>query len=216
MEEEVHEYTGERIDVSWDAKRCIHARECVRGLPAVFDVDERPWIQPDEAAADEVAEVVTLCPTGALHFERHDGGAPETVPLENTVRVAPDGPLYVHGDVSVETAEGDVLLSDTRVALCQCGASENKPLCDGSHADVGFADDGTVSPAEEPDGWDPSGRVTVVPTPDGPLRVQGAFEMHGSDGGERAANGGFLCRCGASADKPFCDGSHSSVGFSDD
>ena len=138
MNEDVHEYTGGDIDVTWDQARCIHAAECVRGLPAVFDTERRPWVAPDEAAAAAVADVVVRCPTGALHFERHDGGPAETVPDTNTVTLATDGPLYLHGDLELKNADGDTRLRDTRVALCRCGASANKPFCDGTHASVGF------------------------------------------------------------------------------
>lgn len=61
-------YTGAAIDVYYDAEVCAHAGECVRGLPNVFDVDRRPWIQPDNADAERVAEVIGLCPSGALQF----------------------------------------------------------------------------------------------------------------------------------------------------
>ena len=141
MDEDIHEYDGEDITVTWDGKRCIHARECVRGLPGVFDPDERPWIDPDEADADDVAEVITRCPTGALQFERNDGGWVESTPDENTIAVTPDGPLYASGDIDIVDEDGDVLLSDTRVAFCRCGASGTKPFCDGSHAKVGFSTD---------------------------------------------------------------------------
>jgi uncharacterized Fe-S cluster protein YjdI len=59
-------YTGEGVDVYFDAQRCLHFAECVRGLPAVFDVKQRPWIQPANAGADEIAEVVraALCRCG--------------------------------------------------------------------------------------------------------------------------------------------------------
>lgn len=63
-------YTGADITVTFDAQVCRHAAECVRGLPAVFDTKARPWIQPDNATADEVAEVVARCPSGALQIER--------------------------------------------------------------------------------------------------------------------------------------------------
>jgi uncharacterized Fe-S cluster protein YjdI len=63
-------YTGTDVDVSFDAAVCAHAAECVRGLPAVFDTQRRPWIQPDGAPADEVVEVVGRCPSGALRIER--------------------------------------------------------------------------------------------------------------------------------------------------
>lgn len=66
------EYRSERAVVSFDPKRCIHARYCVRGLPEVFDPSERPWVRPEQAQPDRVAEVVMRCPTGALQFERRD------------------------------------------------------------------------------------------------------------------------------------------------
>ena len=59
-------YRGEAVDVSFDGARCRHAAECLRGLPAVFDVGSRPWIDPDRAGPDELMRVVARCPTGAL------------------------------------------------------------------------------------------------------------------------------------------------------
>lgn len=67
-------YEGRSITVTFEAGRCRHAAECVRGLPEVFDTGRRPWIQPDNAAADRLAEVVTRCPSGALQYRRADGG----------------------------------------------------------------------------------------------------------------------------------------------
>jgi uncharacterized Fe-S cluster protein YjdI len=55
-------------EVVWDAARCRHAAECVRGLPSVFDTARRPWIQPEHAPPAEVERVVGLCPTRALTF----------------------------------------------------------------------------------------------------------------------------------------------------
>ncbi|MDP9796110.1 putative Fe-S cluster protein YjdI [Catenuloplanes nepalensis] len=63
-------YRGSDITVTFDAGRCRHAAECVRGLPEVFDVSARPWITPDNAGADAVAEVVARCPSGALQYIR--------------------------------------------------------------------------------------------------------------------------------------------------
>jgi uncharacterized Fe-S cluster protein YjdI len=67
-------YTGEDVDVSFDAELCQHAGECVRGLPGVFDTAARPWIQPDGAPAADVVEVVGRCPSGALRVERAPEG----------------------------------------------------------------------------------------------------------------------------------------------
>lgn len=216
MEEDIHEYTGEDADVTFDVRRCIHARECVRGLPAVFDRDRRPWVLPDNAPVDDLAEVIERCPTGALHYERHDDGPGEAVPDENTITVTADGPHHVRGDVEIGTTDGETLLSDTRVALCRCGASENKPLCDNSHLDVEFDAPGTVadnrSATEAPVGGAP---LSVIPTPDGPLHVSGPFEIRGRDGGSVfRGTDVWLCRCGGSGNKPFCDGTHARIGFS--
>ena len=213
MERDVHEYDGAEITVTYDVKRCIHARECVRGLPEVFDPEKRPWIAPDDADADDLAEVITRCPTGALHFERRDGGWEETVPEENTVSVVADGPLYARGDVEVVGEEGEELLSDTRVAFCRCGASANKPLCDNSHLDVEFEATGTVSGESTADG-PAAGRLRVTPTKDGPLHAEGEFEIQGrEDGSTYRDDDAWLCRCGGSSNKPFCDGTHARIGF---
>lgn len=216
MEEEIHEYAGEALDVTYDVRRCIHARECVRGSPAVFDPDRRPWIEPDNADAQELAEVILRCPTGALHFERHDDGPEEVVPEENCITVTAGGPHYVRGEVEIHTPDGEPLLSDTRVALCRCGASDNKPLCDNSHRDIEFDASGTVADNSETtqEGAN-GGPLSVVPTPNGPLQVRGAFEIEGADDGSVFhGTDAWLCRCGGSGNKPFCDGTHARIGFS--
>lgn len=218
MEEDIHRYTDadNEIEVTYDVNRCIHVQACVEGLPDVFDPDARPWIRPDEADADEVASVITDCPTGALQFERTDGGKGERPPEENTVTVAPDGPLYLHGDVELVTPEDETMLEDTRVALCRCGASANKPLCDGSHADVDFEDEGAIAdcdPVTENEPDDDTLRVT--PTQGGPFKLGGGFEIEGANGESSCAGTETaLCRCGASNEKPFCDGTHGEIGFS--
>lgn len=215
MEEDVHEYDGEDVDVTYDVRRCIHVRECVRGLPEVFDPDRRPWVDPDGAPPDELAEVIERCPTGALHYRRADGRE-EVVPGTNTVTVAADGPHYVRGDVEIASPDGDVLLSDTRVALCRCGASANKPLCDGSHRDVEFEASGTVADnSGAPNAPETGGTLSVVPAPNGPLQLYGGFEIRGADDDSHvSASDVWLCRCGASGNKPFCDGTHARIGFS--
>ncbi len=143
-----HEYSGRDITVTYDAKRCIHAAECVRGLGKVFDPDRRPWIDPDAAAASEVAEVVGRCPTGALQFVRHDTAAEDAAASVEgatadraTIDVAANGPLLIAGDITLGMSSGGDPVKATRVALCRCGHSSNKPYCDGSHAAAGFAAD---------------------------------------------------------------------------
>jgi len=136
-------YETEGITVTFDPRLCIHAAECVRGLPKVFDPTRRRWIQPEHASPDEVAAVVARCPTGALHAHRPGrpelaAGAAADAPAAVTITASADGPLLVRGPVRVLTSAGEVLREDDRVALCRCGATGTPPFCDGSHQRVGF------------------------------------------------------------------------------
>jgi uncharacterized Fe-S cluster protein YjdI len=131
-------YTSAAIDVSYDADRCIHAAECVRGLPAVFDTGRRPWVLPSDGSADAIAAVIERCPSGALHYTRRDGGAPESPPEQTTITPVPGGPLYVRGLIQLRSADGRSITKDSRAALCRCGQSQNKPFCDNSHIGTGF------------------------------------------------------------------------------
>jgi len=131
-------YAGNAIEVHWEPRLCIHVRNCVRRLPSVFRPADRPWVVPDGADADAIAAAVEACPTGALHYRRLDGGPGEQAVEQTTVDPRPDGPLFVRGRLRILNADGDVIRQDTRAALCRCGASENKPFCDGSHRRIGF------------------------------------------------------------------------------
>jgi CDGSH-type Zn-finger protein/uncharacterized Fe-S cluster protein YjdI len=209
----VKRYTSDRIAVTFDGTRCIHAAECVRGLPAVFDTQKRPWIDPAQADADAIAAVVLRCPSGALHFERKDGGPAEAAPATNQVQVRADGPLYVRGDVRLVTADGELVLKETRMALCRCGQSQNKPFCDNSHRAAAFSDSGMVT-TEDTAVVETAGEIVITLRGNGPLKLQGPFALVSGDGSSRTqASTAALCRCGASANKPFCDASHKRVGF---
>jgi uncharacterized Fe-S cluster protein YjdI len=131
-------YATGAIAVEWEPKLCIHTQNCVRGLPQVFDGSRRPWVQVDAADADAVAATVLTCPTGALHFRRLDGGPQEEPDAETTIEPRQNGPLFVRGKVRIVDDHGEMIREDTRVALCRCGASKNKPFCDGSHRAIGF------------------------------------------------------------------------------
>ncbi len=137
--EEPHRvYRNERVAVHWNPSRCVHSERCMRGLPQVFQPDARPWVQVDAATADEIAAVVARCPSGALHVERLDDGVSEEPGAPTIIEPQPNGPLYISGSVRILNANGGVIREDTRVALCRCGHSRNKPFCDGSHETSGF------------------------------------------------------------------------------
>ena len=129
-------YRGDRIEVSFDLARCIHIGECLLTLPEVFDLKRRPWIEPDAADPDEVADTILRCPSGALQFRRLDGGAEET---HATTSVEPmrNGPLRVTGEIRVRLEDGSEEILP-RATLCRCGESARKPFCDNTHLRVRF------------------------------------------------------------------------------
>ena len=217
MSKRVHQYFGDAINVQWDAQRCIHAAECLRRLGVVFDTRRVPWVLPDAATADEIAETIGYCPTGALHFTRHDGGLEETADDVNTVKLRVNGPLFVRGDIVLTEEDDEIVLHDTRIALCRCGASQHKPFCDNSHLAIGFQHDGTLGvnklqiDADLPLQAD---TLKIVLAENGPLQLRGPVEIHGRDRRiSYTGNTADLCRCGRSSNKPFCDSTHERIGF---
>lgn len=228
MSRKLRTYESDDVAVTYDPRRCIHSAECVRGLRRVFDPDRVPWIDPNQAEAQAIAEVVERCPTGALHYERKDGEPAEAPDAGNVARVGPDGPVFVRGRIRIELPGGDVL-DETRVAFCRCGASKDKPFCDGSHEEAGFRDPGAIEggrlvPLEDmADGTGgdagtsgDAGVVTFTGAANGPLLVRGPLRVEGTDGSSSAGHKGALCRCGHSSTRPFCDGSHRDAGFEAD
>jgi CDGSH-type Zn-finger protein/uncharacterized Fe-S cluster protein YjdI len=204
---------GKKVRITFDGARCIHARHCVLSEPGVFKANVTgPWIDPDAASPEALAVVAARCPSGAIRVERLDGGPAEEPPGRSSVAVLENGPYAVRGDLRLAGAP-----AGTRATLCRCGASANKPFCDGSHAAKGFAATGEFpAPAELP-AWEANGPLELVPQKDGPLQVKGAHEVTcGTGRAVRRGTTSFLCRCGASANKPFCDGSHRKIGFTAD
>jgi CDGSH-type Zn-finger protein/uncharacterized Fe-S cluster protein YjdI len=200
--------------VHFDGKTCIHARRCVLGLPKVFVPGaEGGWIFPDQASADEVTRIIDTCPSGALTYARKDGAADECLPQVNTARLWQNGPVEYKGDLSIAGDE-----ARQRAVLCRCGHSKNKPYCDNSHIEAGFEATGEGVPDGDAEALEArDGPVTVVPAKNGPLVVEGNLEIIAASGRRLATKTkAFMCRCGASANKPYCDGSHKKAGFEAD
>ena len=213
-ESKLRRYAGKAATVTWDARRCIHAAECIHALPAVFDSTAKPWIVPDAAGADALLDAVARCPTGALQCEPADSALAEALPEANTATVTANGPLYLRGDLVLLDSDGDIALGDTRVALCRCGASKNKPLCDGSHRESSFVDAGVLAEREAaPPDAARGGTLTIKPLSRGPIQCAGALTLIGTDGRTAFAEQTFLCRCGGSGTRPYCDGTHRKNGF---
>ncbi|MCG8595115.1 MAG: CDGSH iron-sulfur domain-containing protein [Kiloniellales bacterium] len=203
-----------------------------------------------------------------------------------TIGLEKDGPLKVTGLQTFLNSRGETIATKKTAFLCRCGASKNKPFCDGTHSDIGFTDEKSaerqpdkletyeggevtildnrgicshagyctsglpavwrmgVEPWIDPDG---AGKAEIVETlrkcpsgalsyledgqaktafhvsaeiqvsRDGPYYVRGGVALEGAAFGAGASREHYvLCRCGASRNKPFCDGSHWYAGFHDD
>lgn len=66
-------YYGKEIEVMFNSEVCTHSGFCVKGLPGVFDVNKRPWVEPDADTAEAIARQIDKCPSGALTYKRLDG-----------------------------------------------------------------------------------------------------------------------------------------------
>ena len=124
--------------MSYEPAICIHAAECVRGLPGVFDPQKKPWVNPEGADTQELAEVIERCPTGALKYERLDIDQREEPPAESSITTISNGPLYARGKIKITDEKGEIIAEENRVAFCRCGKSNSKPFCDNTHIKVKF------------------------------------------------------------------------------
>jgi CDGSH-type Zn-finger protein/uncharacterized Fe-S cluster protein YjdI len=201
---------GKKIKIIFDAKKCIHSRGCVLSHPEVFVPNvEGEWIYPNAASPEVIAEIAHQCPSGAISYERLDGGPAEVQPQVNTVRLRENGPLSVNADIRIEGQTPRM-----RATLCRCGQSANKPFCDGAHALAAFVATGEVSPVVSAPLEKRNGALSIQLAPNGPLVFSGPLELvTGTGKTVNRVQSTALCRCGYSANKPYCDGSHAKVGF---
>jgi CDGSH-type Zn-finger protein/uncharacterized Fe-S cluster protein YjdI len=210
MGDSIERVRGKHVLLQFEAKRCIHSRHCVLERPDVFVPNvEGEWIHPDAVPVEDVVKIAEICPSGAIRYERLDGGANEAAPVVNLVRVRENGPLAFRGELRIAGAKVGY-----RATLCRCGASQNKPYCDGSHNKIGFSASGEPASQDSPALAVRNGPLEVTPTLNGPLKVSGNLELVSGTGRTvKKMTACALCRCGGSQNKPFCDGSHNKNGF---
>jgi CDGSH-type Zn-finger protein/uncharacterized Fe-S cluster protein YjdI len=202
---------GQALALSFETRRCIHARFCVTGAPGVFLANvQGPWLHPDRMDVERLVAVAHECPSGAIRYKRKDDRPDEPAPLVNLLSVREAGPYAVRAPIRLEGIE-----IGYRATLCRCGASKNKPFCDGSHKEVPFT--ATGEPVTGATDMLPirDGGLDIEPELNGPLKVRGNLEITSGTGRVVARlRTAKLCRCGGSGNKPFCDGTHSKIGFS--
>jgi len=194
--------------LTFDGSKCIHSRNCVLNRPDVFVPNvQGDWIHPDKATTAELIQLADACPSGAIEFQAST--SPTSAPLVNTLHIRENGPYTVKAELALnEHKEG------VNRTLCRCGASKNKPFCDGSHTQISFVATGEPETKVSKPLENRGGLVELKTIENGPLSVNGSLEICSGTGRtvDRTEQV-FLCRCGASANKPYCDGSHNRVGF---
>ena len=141
MEKEiVKEYSNGELTVVWKPAKCIHAGECVKALPEVYNPKEKPWIKAENASTQALKDQIAKCPSGALSYNMENGEDQTSSSLETKVEVLENGPLLVYGTLKVKDKDGNEAIKNKTTAFCRCGASRNKPYCDGSHVKADFSD----------------------------------------------------------------------------
>ncbi|NOJ29796.1 MAG: hypothetical protein DA328_06480 [Nitrososphaeraceae archaeon] len=134
-------YVGKKITIHDNRKICCHAAECVNNLPSVFNLSQRPWINPDQGTVlEKIIETVRKCPSGALSYSI-DGIEYRDYNEKPLVKVGKDGPYLVTGGIELVGIEFYEDVSKEHYTLCRCGSSNNKPFCDGNHNAVNFKDE---------------------------------------------------------------------------
>jgi len=134
-------YTGKGITILDNRSICSHAAFCTDELQSVFRHHDKPWIDPDGAEVEKIISTIRKCPSGALSYaiDGVEAEAPQRPPM---VTVTDNGPYAVTGGIELIGVKFGEGASKEHYTLCRCGASKNKPFCDGSHWDVGFRDPG--------------------------------------------------------------------------
>ena len=133
----IKKYEKDGLTINWEPDKCIHSAICVKTLPKVYDPNAKPWIKPEHASVEDLMAQIDKCPSGALSYEMKQNPTSGSA-VETEIEVMPNGPVLVKGKVRITHSSGKVEHKDRTTAFCRCGASENKPFCDGAHKKIDF------------------------------------------------------------------------------
>ena len=129
------DYVGEGIVVKDDRSLCIHAGFCVNEVSNVWQMSQD---SADPEVRAQIMKMIDQCPSGALAYALEAGGSPVEIELPQEIALTPDSAIWVSGGIPVLRSDGQPCEVRNRVTLCRCGASKNKPFCDGAHEEAGF------------------------------------------------------------------------------
>ena len=136
----IKKYSNEELTIFWKPEKCIHTAVCVEKLPEVYNPKAKPWINIKNATTEELKSQITGCPSGALSYYMNDEENKESASVETKIEVLSNGPLLIYGTLRVTNKDGKKELKNKTTAFCRCGASGNKPFCDGAHIKISFKD----------------------------------------------------------------------------
>ena len=140
LEDKKQAYIGSNITIYDNRSLCAHAGYCTDNLATVFRMKQEPWINSDAATIEDIITTIKKCPSGALSYSVNDAND-STESYKPAIMVAPNGPYVVSGGIELTDTTWGRGASKEQFTLCRCGASKNKPFCDGSHWTIKFADD---------------------------------------------------------------------------
>ena len=138
-EDRITSYIGREITIHNNVMLCSVAEHCHKELETVFNVQRTPWIDPDGDTLEQIRASIEKCPSGALSYSI-DGQSPPDTEREPAITIEKNGPLRITGGIEFKDANWGQGASREHYTLCRCGASKNKPFCDGTHAAIGFDD----------------------------------------------------------------------------
>jgi CDGSH-type Zn-finger protein len=134
--------SGSTMTLYDDRSLCAYARFCDKAGTIWVLVKQTE----DGAVRRIVAHEAAHCPSGRLVVRDHESGEVLEPQVEPSISLVEDpamkcsGPIWVRGGIPIEGVDGQQYEIRNRVTLCRCGASHNKPFCDGTHADIAFKD----------------------------------------------------------------------------
>jgi uncharacterized Fe-S cluster protein YjdI len=141
----VKEYSNGEVTIVWKPNVCIHSANCVKGLPSVFNLKNKPWIDAKGATSDEIIGAVSKCPSGALTYYKNDEVKAAEPAKEVSTPVSPfevtafkNGPILIKGDFIMKDSDGSDIECKGQAWICRCGQSNRKPFCDGTHKKIEF------------------------------------------------------------------------------
>jgi uncharacterized Fe-S cluster protein YjdI len=136
-------YSKDNVTIVWKPEQCIHSKICWTDLRDVFDPFRKPWVNMDGASLEAIVAQVGKCPSGALSIlssveNKYMDNQSSKEPV--AIQIKPNGPILIQTSCAVTKPDGTVEIREGVTALCRCGASANKPYCDGAHKKIEFKD----------------------------------------------------------------------------